>query len=278
MAIPFPEINPVALAIGPIWGVGIIEVRWYALAYLAGFIVGAYYCGKLAQRNTGQRPDKNDIDDYLTWAVLGVILGGRLGYVLFYQLQNYLQNPSEILMVWHGGMSFHGGLLGVATSMLFFSKFKKINVFALSDLVSAAAPIGLFFGRLANFANAELYGRITTVPWAMVFPNSDGYARHPSQLYEAASEGLVLFLILFIAIFKFDMLRHRGFITGAFLFFYGLFRGCIEFVREPDEYLGLFGGIISMGQILCLPMIFSGMILMYISLKKKNDAAVTENH
>lgn len=269
MAIPFPEINSVAFAIGP------VEVRWYALAYLAGFLIGSYYCGKLALRQAGQRPDKRDVDDYLTWAVIGVILGGRLGYVLFYQFRHYLENPSEILMIWHGGMSFHGGVIGVALSMLVFAKIKKINAFALSDLVCAGAPIGLFFGRLANFINAELYGRITTVPWAFVFPNSDGYARHPSQLYEAGLEGVVLFLILLLAIHKFNMLERRGFITGAFLFFYGIFRGGIEFVREPDEYLGLFGGFISMGQILCLPMILIGLLLIVLSFKKKNDEPVT---
>lgn len=266
MAIPFPNIDPVAFALGP------IEVRWYALAYLLGFILGAYYCGKLVLRNAHERPNKNDIEDFLTWVVVGVILGGRLGYVLFYQLSYFVQHPLEILMVWHGGMSFHGGLLGVAIAMLSFARLRKINVLCLSDIVCAAAPIGLLLGRLSNFANGELYGRITNVPWAMIFPNSDGQPRHPSQLYEAGLEGAALFLIIFALIYKANSLRYPGAVTGVFLLGYGTFRAIIEFMREPDANIGLFGDYISMGQILCLPMIILGLGFIIYSLRQKNHA------
>lgn len=272
MALSFPQIDPVAFALGP------LEVRWYALAYLAGFLIGAFYCARLAGRGDNQRPTKTDIDDFLTWAVLGVVLGGRLGYVTFYQPQYYLQNPLEILMVWHGGMSFHGGVLGVAVAMLLFARKRVIPVFALSDMVCAAAPIGLFFGRLANFVNGELYGRASNAPWAMIFPHSDGVPRHPSQLYEAFFEGAVLFLILYALIRFKGALHYHGAISGVFLVGYGVFRGGIEFFREPDLHIGLLGGLISMGQILCIPMIVAGIILIVFSMKRHAHDAATAHH
>ncbi|MGH1377234.1 MAG: prolipoprotein diacylglyceryl transferase [Alphaproteobacteria bacterium] len=253
------QFDPVAIAIGP------LVIRWYALAYLVGFLAGWQYCLNLARRGSGSlRPNDVDIDDYLTWAVIGVLLGGRFGYVLFYQSSYYISEPLEAFKIWKGGMSFHGGLLGVAISMLVFSKVRKINVFRLSDIICAAAPIGLFFGRLANFVNAELYGKVTNVPWAVTFPNADG-ARHPSQIYEALSEGALLFVILFF-LSRSDKVK-TGAVTGVFLLGYGTFRGLIEFVREPDVQIGLIGGFISMGQVLCLPMILLGTIFIYMSSK-----------
>lgn len=263
------EFDPVAIAIGP------IIIRWYALAYLVGFIAGWKYCLGLASRDEGGcRPNALDIDDFLTWAVIGVLLGGRLGYVLFYQPSYYLSEPLEALKIWKGGMSFHGGLLGVAVSMLAFSKVRKINVFGLSDIICAAAPIGLFFGRMANFVNAELYGKVTTLPWGVNFPNVVG-ARHPSQIYEAILEGAVLFIVLFFLIRSPKV--KTGAVTGAFLLGYGVFRALVEFVREPDVQIGLVGGFISMGQILCLPMMFGGVVLIYLAKqgtlsKIKDDA------
>lgn len=263
------QFDPVAIAIGP------IIIRWYALAYLVGFIAGWQYCLGLAARGGGKcRPNPTEIDDFLTWAVVGVLIGGRLGYVLFYQPAYYISAPLEALKIWKGGMSFHGGLLGVAISMLVFSKVRKINVFRLSDIICAAAPIGLFFGRLANFVNAELYGKVTTMPWGVNFPNVAG-ARHPSQIYEALLEGALLFVVLFFLV-RSDKIK-TGTVTGVFLLGYGTFRGLVEFVREPDVQIGLIGGFISMGQVLCLPMILLGIIFIYISSqghlsKIKNNA------
>jgi phosphatidylglycerol:prolipoprotein diacylglycerol transferase len=248
----FPNIDPVAFSIGP------VVVRWYALAYLSGFLLGWQYCLYLAGLDKGVRPRKDDIDDFLPWAIGGVILGGRLGYILFYGLPHYLENPLDALMLWHGGMSFHGGALGVILALFIFSAIRKIHTFRLSDFVCAAVPIGVFFGRIANFINGELFGRITESPWGMVFPRGGALPRHPSQLYEAALEGALLFLILFVLV-KCKYVRVRpGIVSGVFLAGYGLFRASLEFVREPDAQIGLLGGVISMGQVLSLPMIVAG--------------------
>lgn len=255
------HIDPVAFSVGP------LVVRWYALAYLAGFLLGWKYCLILVSRDSDSRPNATDIDDFLTWAVIGVILGGRLGYVLFYNFDYYISNPGDILKIWHGGMSFHGGMLGVLVAMAAFSKKREINVYRLSDVVSAAAPIGLFFGRIANFINAELYGRQTDVSWGILFPGGGDIPRHPSQLYEALLEGLVLFVILY-ALSKLSKVR-AGLVSGVFLLLYGLFRAIIELVREPDAQIGLIGGVLSMGQILCLPMMIGGAVLIYLSWKGK---------
>ncbi len=258
----FPNIDPVALTLGP------LVIRWYALAYLAGFLIGWRYCLYLAGLDKDTRPSAEDIDDFLPWAIAGVILGGRLGYILFYGLPHYLANPLDALMLWHGGMSFHGGALGVIIALFAFSYFKKIHTFRIADFVCAAVPIGLFFGRLANFVNGELYGRVTESSWGMVFPRGGELPRHPSQLYEAGLEGAMLFLILF-ALVKSDFIRARpGIVSGAFLGGYGLFRGFIEFFREPDTQIGLIGGVISMGQILCLPMIAFGLLMIVAGFAK----------
>ena len=263
MGLPFPDIDPVALSLGP------LQIRWYALAYLAGFVGGWIYAGWLVDRDRDRRPNREDIDNILPWMVLGVILGGRLGYVLFYNLPYYLENPEQIPFIWEGGMSFHGGLLGVAAVIIGFCRYYKIPVLAMGDTVSAVVPVGIFFGRLANFVNGELFGRITTVPWAVVFPNGGGLPRHPSQLYEALLEGLVLFLVLHFMARNANIRRCRGMIFGTLLIGYGLSRFIVEFYREPDPQLGLFLDYLSMGQIMCLPMMIVGAVI--ISYARKNS-------
>jgi phosphatidylglycerol:prolipoprotein diacylglycerol transferase len=257
-ALPFPAIDPVALEIGPLFGIGPLDIRWYALAYLAGFVLGWQYCMWAAARNPGP-PRPVDYDDFLTWAVIGVILGGRTGYVLFYNLPYYLEHPADILQMWHGGMSFHGGFLGMLAAAVLFSRSRGFAPLAFGDLLACAAPIGLFFGRIANFINGELWGRVTDVPWAVVFPRAvPPLPRHPSQLYEAVLEGLVLFTVLFL-LSRIPAVRNRpGTLTGAFFIGYGLARTTVEFFREPDQQLGfLFAGA-TMGQLLSLPMIAIG--------------------
>ena len=254
----FPNINPVALEIGP------LVVRWYSLAYLAGFLLGWQYCMRLAKLDLKIRPDDKDIDDFLPWAVLGVILGGRLGYVLFYNPSYYIGHPEDILKLWHGGMSFHGGALGVILALIIFPYIKKIPFLRLADMVCAAVPIGLFFGRIANFINGELYGRVTQSQFGMVFPNGGPVPRHPSQLYEAVLEGFVLFFIL-LFMMRSDAIRNRpGIVSGAFLAGYGIFRSFIELFREPDAHIGFIGGTITMGQVLSTPMIVVGLSLIVL--------------
>lgn len=267
MALKFPDIDPVALSLGP------LEIRWYALAYLAGFLLGWQYALYLAGLDKDKEPKekyihKTTIDDFLPWAILGVILGGRLGYVLFYQLEMYWHNPSEIIKIWHGGMSFHGGALGVIVAMIAYSFYRKLPLLRLTDIVCCAVPIGVFFGRIANFINGELFGRVTTAPWAMAFPRGGEFTRHPSQLYEAALEGLVLFLILF-ALARRDGLRNcPGFLSGAFLVGYAAFRFFVEYFREPDFHLGFIAGSFTMGQILSVPMMAGGLFLMIYARRK----------
>lgn len=258
MAIQFPDIDPIAFSIGP------LAVRWYALSYMIGIILGWRYALHLAARAQPEegkpalRPSPSDIDDFITWAVIGIVAGGRLGYVLFYNPENFLHNPPEIFMVWKGGMSFHGGLLGVLLAMFLFARKKGISFLNLSDIVCACAPIGLFFGRLANFVNAELYGRFTDVSWGVIFPDGSGRPRHPSQIYEAALEGALLFLLLAFLIRKPAVRERPGLVSGVFLVGYGVSRLFVENFREPDVQIGYIVGAITMGQILCLPMILLG--------------------
>jgi phosphatidylglycerol:prolipoprotein diacylglycerol transferase len=250
----FPNIDPVAAHIGP------LSIRWYALAYIAGILLAWQYAAYWARKNIW-RPNAEDFENFITWAILGVVLGGRLGYILFYQPQYYFSHPAEILMVWHGGMSFHGGALGVIAAIFAFAWRNQINGLALADLAAAGTPIGLFFGRIANFINGELYGRITTAPWGMIFPRGGPLPRHPSQLYQATLEGIILFIILFFII-RNDKLRARhGLTGGAFLVGYGAARIIGELFREPDAFMGFIGPF-TMGQLLCAPMILIGMILM----------------
>jgi phosphatidylglycerol:prolipoprotein diacylglycerol transferase len=261
----FPIIDPVAIHLGP------LAVRWYALAYVVGIVLGTRYAIFLASQNP-QGPNKILYDDFITYAVLGIILGGRIGYVLFYNFDYYFHNPLDALMVWHGGMAFHGGLIGVITAIFVFTRIKKISFFAFSDILACATPIGLFFGRIANFINGELYGRVSDAPWAMVFPHGGDLPRHPSQLYHAALEGLCLFLIMAVLAQNKKLRARTGFLSGAFLSGYALFRGFVEFFREPDMQIGFLWGGITMGQVLCVPMLLAGLWLMLRRHPEKNTA------
>jgi phosphatidylglycerol:prolipoprotein diacylglycerol transferase len=253
LTLTFPQIDPVAIAIGP------FAVRWYALAYIAGLLIGWRYCRWLAQRSPhGISADA--FDDFLLWATLGVVLGGRLGYVLFYKPAFFLANPQEIVFLWQGGMSFHGGLLGVVAATVLFARKHGIPVLALGDIIAAATPIGLFFGRIANFINGELFGRPTDAPWGMVFPRGGPVPRHPSQLYEAGLEGLILFAVLLVLARRGGLAR-VGLPTGTFLAGYGLARVTAEFFREPDAHLGFLVGGLTMGHLLSLPMLLAGLAL-----------------
>lgn len=266
MALEFPDIDPVAFALGP------FEVRWYALAYMAGLLLGWQYCMKLAGLDVDKRPQAEDFDDFLAWAILGVILGGRLGYVLFYQPGYFLSEPLAIIQIWKGGMSFHGGALGVIGAMALYCRVRGIHFLRFADLLVCAVPIGLFFGRIANFINGELYGREASVPWAVRFPAGDYVPRHPSQIYEALLEGLVLFAVL-AALVRMQAVRDKpGVLGGVFLMGYGIARAIVEFFREPDAHLGLIGGFISMGQILSLPMVLAGLGLCLFAFWRQDRA------
>lgn len=264
--IPFPNIDPIAIEIGP------VVIRWYALAYIAGILIGWRYCLRLARRDA-IRPDSRDFDDFMVWAVLGIIVGGRIGYVLFYNLGFYVQNPIDILKVWHGGMSFHGGLVGVFVAIAIFSWRRGFSPLALGDIIAAAAPIGLFFGRIANFVNGELFGRVSDVPWAVVFPRGGQLPRHPSQLYEAFLEGLVLFAVLAVLAHRPGIRTRVGMLTGVFLVGYGLMRTFVELFREPDAHLGFIFGPMTMGQILSVPMVLVGLYLMARARRPASEAS-----
>jgi phosphatidylglycerol---prolipoprotein diacylglyceryl transferase len=258
ITLAFPTIDPVLINIGP------LPIRWYALAYIAGLMLGWAYARGLVKRkdfwNGRQAPALADIDDLLVYAAMGVILGGRLGYVLFYNATYYLAHPAEIFALWNGGMSFHGGLIGTILAIFVLANRKRLSVLSLLDVCAAAVPIGIFLGRIANFVKPELWGRPTDVPWAMVFPGAGNLPRHPSQLYEAALEGFVLFFLLRLAI-QFGGLRRPGLISGMFALGYGIARIACEFFREPDPQLGfLFGGA-TMGMVLSLPLIAAGIVL-----------------
>jgi phosphatidylglycerol:prolipoprotein diacylglycerol transferase len=250
--LPYPDIKPEIFSIGP------FAIRWYALAYIAGLLIG----WQIMRRVCTQPPrvlSPQKVDDFLLWAAIGVILGGRLGYVLFYKPAFFLQNPLQIFTLWEGGMSFHGGLLGVIVAILAFSRRQGIHPFLLSDMMAIVTPIGLFFGRIANFINGELWGRPSDVPWAMVFPRGGPFARHPSQLYQAAFEGILLFLLL-LAVWKWsDGRRRPGLLTGVFCMGYAVARVVGEIFREPDAFLGfLVGDWLTMGMLLSLPVLAFG--------------------
>lgn len=254
IGIILPEFNPFVIQFG---GFG---VRWYALAYIAGLLLG-YYLLRREARQAGAPMNVEQLASLLNYVLLGIILGGRLGYVFFYNPLFFINNPLEIIKIWQGGMAFHGGLLGVTLAMILFARQHAIPLLRVSDRVAMVLPIGLFLGRLSNFINGELIGRVSQVPWAMVFPNSDGAPRHPSQLYEAGVEGLCLGFAMLIAA-KRGWLGVPGRITGLMLAGYGIARYLVEFVREPDAHLGLLVGGLTMGQLLCLPMIASGLYLL----------------
>lgn len=266
----FPELNPVALALGP------FIVRWYALAYIVGIVLGFLYLKRL---NSGQWPvvsgqektppffSPRALDDLITYAVLGILLGGRLGYVLFYQPAHYFAHPIEIFHVWQGGMAFHGGFIGVLVAFYFFARKHKLPWLRIMDRLAIVTPLGLFFGRIANFINGELIGRPveTFSPFAMIFPQVDILARHPSTLYQAAGEGLLLWLILLFLVHRTHALMYEGRIGGAFVIGYGMFRFAAEFFRTPDAQLGFVFAQFSMGQMLCVPMIAAGAWLVWRS-------------
>lgn len=256
---PFPDIDPIALQLGP------LIIRWYALAYIAGILLGWWWVRKLQQKEPLYNLTDKAMENMLTWAVVGIIGGGRLGYVMFYKPAYYLDHPLEALQIWQGGMSFHGGMLGVIAAFFFFSRHYNIPFMALMDRIAAAAPFGLFFGRIANFINGELYGRVTDSPLGVIFPGGGPYPRHPSQLYEALLEGLVLFFILAYLALRTHALHKPGMIAGIFLLGYGTARCIAEFFREPDAHLGFIVSYISMGQILSLPMILGGIGLIWLA-------------
>ncbi|MCZ6764822.1 MAG: prolipoprotein diacylglyceryl transferase [Alphaproteobacteria bacterium] len=257
----FPSIDPIAFQIGP------FAVRWYALAYIAGLIAGWVYILWLLRR-APKVMTREQVGDFLTWAILGVILGGRLGYIIFYHPDYYVFHVQEIFYVWEGGMSFHGGFLGLTGAVILYCRKKQLSFWSVADLIAAAVPIGLFLGRLANFVNGELYGRTTNLPWGMVFPTGGPAPRHPSQLYEAGLEGLALFILLFIAIRFFNARAHPGLTAGLFLTGYGAARMFVELFREPDAHLGFLFGSITMGQLLSLPLVLAGIWFMTSSRRR----------
>ena len=265
----YPVIDPVLIEIGP------VPIRWYALAYIAGLVIGWAYARWIVTRDDLWggllRPSAQSLDDLLVYVALGVILGGRLGYGLFYNFGFYLVHPEEILAVWKGGMSFHGGLAGAALGIWIFARRNNYPVLSVADVCAAVVPVGLFLGRIANFIKPELWGRPTDVAWAMVFPDAGPAPRHPSQLYEAGLEGLVLLVILFFCI-RAGSLRRPGLTTGMFAIGYGVARIICEFFREPDPQLGfLFGGA-TMGMLLSLPLVLAGAAFVIIGLRRQPEA------
>jgi len=286
--VQFPDIKPVWFSIGP------LDIRWYAVAYVAGIVLGWWYANRLARNNAVWQPGKPPVttvqlDDLVLWITLGIILGGRFGYALFYKPELYAQlvsGPDNLALfrLWDGGMSFHGGLIGVTLAIVWFAWKNKVRLLSLGDIVAPVVPIGLFFGRLANFINGELWGRPTDAPWGMVFCNNtilDLYgqcpagtiARHPSQLYEAALEGVVLAVILWLAIFKGRLLAKPGYITGIFLFGYGLARASLETVRQPDAGLENLPLGLTMGMMLSIPMMVIGAWLIWRARSRPPVAA-----
>ncbi len=265
-AIPFPAFDPVAVELGP------LVIRWYALAYIVGLLLGWRLARRLVTR-PGWNLTPEGVDDLLFYVTLGVILGGRLGYVLFYQPGYYAANPLEILYVWRGGMSFHGGLVGVLVAALYFARRTGANPLEVADLLAAVAPLGLFFGRIANFINGELWGRPTDVPWAVIFPMAGPEPRHPSQIYEALLEGLLLFVLLQFLARRPRRPEQQGVLTGVFLLGYGLARSFVELYREPDPQLGYLWGGLTMGQILSIPLVLAGLYLLVRARRSVQPAA-----
>ncbi|CAN5279881.1 prolipoprotein diacylglyceryl transferase [soil metagenome] len=284
LALPYFAIDPILIEVGP------FAIRWYALAYILGIFLGWWYAKRLVRDRSlwgpaGPPLTALDIDDFVVWAAVGIIVGGRLGYVLFYDLPLFLADPAEIIAVWHGGMSFHGGFLGTLIAMALFAWKRGVPVFSLLDVVAPSVTFGLFLGRLANFNNGELFGRVSDVPWAMVFCNdyiiaaqgecvAGNLPRHPSQLYEAALEGVALFVFLRLLTHRFHKLATPGFVAGGFLFGYGVARTFVEFFREPDIQVGYFAGWATMGMLLSVPMVIAGIALMLWSSRRTAPAAV----
>ena len=267
LAIPFPAFDPVLISFGP------IAICWYALAYIVGILLGWLYARTLLKMDrlwAGSTPPMKveDFDDFVLWVTLGIILGGRTGYVLFYNLPYFVENPLEIFQLWKGGMSFHGGFLGCLLVVVLFARFRNISILSLGDLTCAAGTIGLFLGRIANFINGELWGRPSDVPWAMVFPNGGPEPRHPSQLYEATLEGLVLFTILALLI-RAGALKRPGLIIGVFAVGYAIARSVCELFREPDAQLGFLWGGLTMGILLSVPLMLIGIGFIVAALRNQ---------
>ncbi len=251
--IAYPAIDPV------IFQFGMFAIRWYSLSYVVGILLGWWYLKHLNRKYPPALSEKA-LDDIMLWVILGVVLGGRLGYVLFYNSSYYLSEPAEILRLWKGGMSFHGGMLGVIVAIYLCCRYHKIYFWPVIDLVACVTPIGIGLGRIANFINGELYGRITDVPWAMIFPG-DPFPRHPSQLYEAFLEGFVLFLIMWFFVYHTKAREYPRVLSGVFLTGYGIFRAFVEYFREPDPQIGYFISGVTMGQLLSVPMVLFGLYL-----------------
>jgi phosphatidylglycerol---prolipoprotein diacylglyceryl transferase len=268
LAITFPVFDPVAFSIG--WFV----IRWYALAYIGGIVLGWIYARSLVKKERlwgGPVPiTLVQLDDFILWVTIGIIVGGRTGYVLFYNPAFFIQHPAEIFQLWNGGMSFHGGFLGCVAAVMLFARKNDISILSLGDITTAVGPIGLFLGRLANFINSELWGRTadSSVPWAMVFPNGGPLPRHPSQLYEAGLEGILLFAILAVMV-RMGALKRPGLILGSFIAIYGFARITAEFFREPDPQLGFLWGGLTMGMLLSVPMIIAGAILIMMAWRRE---------
>lgn len=272
-ALPFPDIDPIIFQIGP------LAVHWYGLGYVVGILFGWWYAKRLVSNQrlwpAGKSPiTPVDLDDFLVWAALGIVLGGRIGYILFYDFARYLENPLDILAVWQGGMSFHGGLIGVILAMIVFSRRRGIPALSMFDVIATAAPIGIGLVRCTNFINSELWGRVTDVPWAFVFPNGGPEPRHPSQLYEAALEGFLMFLVLRFLTHRLLKLSRPGFVAGAFVAIYGCSRILVEFFRVPDAQLGyLAGGWLTMGMVLSTPLVLLGLYLMATARPARSQPA-----
>ena len=253
---------------------GFFQIKWYSIAYIMGIILGWAYALKIIKKLQNYTENfepikKSDFDDLLIYLVLGIILGGRLGYVIFYNLEYYIQNSFEIFKLWQGGMSFHGGLLGVIVAIFIFSKNKNTNFFKYSDIVACVAPIGIFLGRIANFINGELFGKISTLPWAVIFPYGGNIARHPSQIYEAILEGLVLFILINFLALKKHLLIKTGYVSSFFLISYSILRIFSENFREPDQHLGYLFNYFSMGTLLSIITLISGFLIIFFI--KKNE-------
>ncbi|HKU08110.1 MAG TPA: prolipoprotein diacylglyceryl transferase [Bradyrhizobium sp.] len=271
LAITFPVFDPVAISLGP------IAIRWYALAYIGGIVLGWIYARALIKNEKlwgGPAPiSLTQMDDFILWVTIGIIVGGRSGYVLFYNLPFFIEHPAAIFKLWEGGMSFHGGFLGCVVAVMWFARRNGIPILSLGDVVTAVGPIGLFLGRLANFINSELWGRVAdpSLPWGVVFPNGGPLPRHPSQLYEAFLEGIVLFTVLAVMI-RMGALKRRGLILGSFIAIYALARITGELFREPDPQLGFLWGGLTMGMLLSVPMIVAGIILIVLAWRGKGTA------
>ena len=268
LAIAFPVFDPIAIAVGP------IAIRWYALAYIGGIVLGWLYARALIKSERvwgGPAPvSLLQMDDFILWVTIGIILGGRTGYVLFYNLPFFIAHPAEIFELWKGGMSFHGGFMGCVIAVMAFAWKRGISILSLGDLTTAVAPIGLLLGRMANFINSELWGRVAdpSLPWGVVFPNGGPLPRHPSQLYEAGLEGIVLFLILALMI-RGGALKRPGLILGSFILLYAMARIVSEFFREPDPQLGFLWGGMTMGMLLSVPMILAGGLIIAAAMKRE---------